>query len=68
LVGIPEVWKPPNTRRSEKKEKMCTDILILAGGAGERFWPASTADKPKQFMSLFEGMSFLQHTVLRASV
>ncbi|MDR3312385.1 MAG: hypothetical protein LBS64_04565 [Spirochaetaceae bacterium] len=47
---------------------MCTDILILAGGAGERFWPASTADKPKQFMSLFEGMSFLQHTVLRASV
>ncbi|MDR3312381.1 MAG: mannose-1-phosphate guanylyltransferase [Spirochaetaceae bacterium] len=45
---------------------MFTDILILAGGAGERLWPASDAHMPKQFMSLFEGRSFLQHTVLRA--
>ncbi|MFT2526198.1 sugar phosphate nucleotidyltransferase, partial [Escherichia coli] len=24
----------------------------MAGGSGERFWPVSTADKPKQFLKL----------------
>ena len=27
--------------------------VIMAGGAGTRFWPASTQDRPKQFLSLF---------------
>ena len=26
--------------------------LIMAGGRGERFWPESRMDKPKQFLSL----------------
>ncbi|MFM6070188.1 MAG: sugar phosphate nucleotidyltransferase, partial [Dolichospermum sp.] len=26
--------------------------VILAGGKGERFWPLSRLDKPKQFLSL----------------
>jgi mannose-1-phosphate guanylyltransferase/mannose-6-phosphate isomerase len=43
-----------------------TDVLILAGGVGERLWPASTIERPKQFMRLFDGRSFLQETVLRA--
>jgi mannose-1-phosphate guanylyltransferase/mannose-6-phosphate isomerase len=43
-----------------------TDVLILAGGVGERLWPASTADKPKQFIRLFGGMSFFQETLRRA--
>jgi len=29
--------------------------VILAGGRGERFWPLSTASRPKQFISLFGG-------------
>src|SRR5574344_16548 len=43
-----------------------TDVLILAGGFGERLWPASRPDYPKQFMSLSGGISFLQTSILRA--
>jgi mannose-1-phosphate guanylyltransferase len=28
-------------------------FLIMAGGTGERFWPLSTKEKPKQFLSIF---------------
>ena len=45
---------------------MCTDVLILAGGSGERLWPVSTAAKPKQFMTLEDGDSFLQSAIRRA--
>ncbi|MDD5705401.1 MAG: sugar phosphate nucleotidyltransferase [Kiritimatiellae bacterium] len=33
--------------------------VILAGGKGERFWPLSTAARPKQFISLFGGRPLL---------
>lgn len=33
--------------------------VILAGGRGERFWPLSTAQRPKQFISLFGGRPLL---------
>lgn len=36
--------------------------VIMAGGAGTRFWPLSTQDKPKQFLSLIGGRSLLQHS------
>ena len=29
--------------------------IILSGGSGERFWPLSTPDRPKQFLSVFGG-------------
>jgi Mannose-1-phosphate guanylyltransferase len=45
---------------------MCTDVLILAGGSGERLWPVSDAAKPKQFMKLADGESFLQSAISRA--
>lgn len=45
---------------------MFSDIIILAGGFGERLWPASKPDFPKQFMALDNGISFLQHSILRA--
>ncbi|MDR1149115.1 MAG: mannose-1-phosphate guanylyltransferase [Spirochaetaceae bacterium] len=45
---------------------MFTDVLILAGGVGERLWPASTIEKPKQFIRLFGGVSFFQETLRRA--
>ena len=29
--------------------------IILAGGKGERFWPLSRKDRPKQFLRLLPG-------------
>ncbi|HEY9648918.1 MAG TPA: sugar phosphate nucleotidyltransferase, partial [Chroococcidiopsis sp.] len=40
--------------------------VILAGGKGERFWPLSRKDRPKQFLSLDgSGDSLLQATANR---
>jgi mannose-1-phosphate guanylyltransferase len=40
--------------------------VILAGGKGERFWPVSRRDRPKQFLSLDgSGDSLLQATAAR---
>ncbi len=40
--------------------------LIMAGGRGERFWPESRMDKPKQFLSLTgDGRTMIQQTVER---
>ena len=42
-------------------------IVILAGGAGTRFWPLSTASRPKQFLNLFGGRSLLQQSYDRVA-
>lgn len=39
--------------------------VIMAGGSGERFWPLSTPDRPKQFLQLLGGKSLLRQTVER---
>lgn len=39
--------------------------LIMAGGRGTRFWPASTEEKPKQFLSLTTENTMIQETVRR---
>lgn len=39
--------------------------LIMAGGKGTRFWPLSTADKPKQFLKLLGSETMIQMTVKR---
>ena len=39
--------------------------LIMAGGRGERFWPMSTDEKPKQFLKLIGEESMIQLTVKR---
>lgn len=41
--------------------------VIIAGGAGTRFWPLSTREKPKQFLALFGEESLLQATYRRIS-
>lgn len=40
-------------------------VVIMAGGNGERFWPLSTSDKPKQFLDLFGGKTLIRHAVDR---
>lgn len=39
--------------------------VILAGGSGERFWPLSTPDQPKQFLRMFSDVSLLRATYNR---
>jgi mannose-1-phosphate guanylyltransferase len=39
--------------------------LILAGGRGERFWPWSRADLPKQLLPLADGKTLLESTLDR---
>jgi mannose-1-phosphate guanylyltransferase len=39
--------------------------VILAGGSGERFWPLSTPERPKQFLKVFGGDSLLRQAVAR---
>lgn len=39
--------------------------VVLAGGSGERFWPLSTREKPKQFLNVFGGASLLRQSVTR---
>lgn len=40
--------------------------VILAGGAGERFWPASRSRRPKPFLKVVGGRSLLRATLARA--
>ncbi|MBR1415774.1 MAG: mannose-1-phosphate guanylyltransferase [Prevotella sp.] len=41
-------------------------LVIMAGGVGSRFWPMSTADRPKQFIDVLgTGKTLLQLTVER---
>lgn len=45
---------------------METHIVIMAGGIGSRLWPASTPERPKQFIDLLGvGKSLIQLTVER---
>lgn len=46
--------------------KINNHLVIMAGGVGSRFWPMSTADKPKQFIDVLGvGKSLLQLTAER---
>ncbi|MEG9429316.1 MAG: type I phosphomannose isomerase catalytic subunit [Christensenellaceae bacterium] len=39
--------------------------IILAGGSGDRLWPLSRKNYPKQFMEIRKGRSLFQETLLR---
>ncbi len=45
--------------------KKHTYAVILAGGAGTRFWPMSRKNNPKQFLALVGKNSLLQQTIMR---
>ena len=40
-------------------------VLVLAGGSGERFWPLSRKNRPKQLLSLFSTTTLLEETIAR---
>lgn len=42
-------------------------VVIMAGGRGERFWPLSRENQPKQFLTLLGGRSLLQQAVDRVA-
>ena len=43
-------------------------LVIMAGGVGSRFWPMSTADRPKQFIDVLGvGKTLIQLTNERFS-
>lgn len=43
-----------------------TQVIIMAGGIGSRFWPMPTPDYPKQFIDVMGvGRSLIQLTVDR---
>ena len=48
-----------------KKNSPCFKAVILAGGSGERFWPLSTPERPKQFLRVFGGESLIRQSVSR---
>ncbi|NRA59135.1 MAG: mannose-1-phosphate guanyltransferase, partial [Phycisphaerales bacterium] len=39
--------------------------MVMAGGSGTRFWPASRATHPKQLLALVGDQSMLRQTVDR---
>lgn len=39
--------------------------IIMAGGSGERFWPLSTPERPKQLLKLFSEKTMIRETVER---
>jgi len=41
-------------------------VVLLAGGIGSRFWPASTPRRPKQFLPLVDGQPLIAQTIERA--
>jgi mannose-1-phosphate guanylyltransferase/mannose-6-phosphate isomerase len=49
-----------------RKPRPALHAVILAGGAGERFWPASRRHYPKPFLRVVGGKSLLEATLARA--
>jgi mannose-1-phosphate guanylyltransferase len=52
-------------RRRDSMAETKDFALIMAGGKGERFWPLSTDERPKQFLNLFSDKTMIQLTVER---
>lgn len=50
-----------------KEENLNLVVVIMAGGAGTRFWPLSAENRPKQFLNLFGDRTLLQMSFDRIS-
>lgn len=47
------------------KSELTLNIIVLAGGAGKRFWPLSSEDHPKQFLPLLSEDPLIVETLKR---
>jgi len=56
----------PKTTPAKRARRGRLHAVILAGGAGERFWPASRRARPKPFLKVLNGESLLAATLSRA--
>lgn len=55
-----------STSTNNPEVKLLPYVIIMAGGIGSRFWPASRIHKPKQFLDILgTGHSLLQMTAQR---
>ena len=54
------------SRKKTKSSSPAVHAVILAGGAGERFWPRSRRATPKPLMEIVGGKTLLAATVERA--
>ena len=52
--------------RTPRPDRPRVHAVILAGGAGERFWPASRERLPKPFLRVDGGRTLLEATLSRA--
>jgi len=50
---------------TRKENKMDIRAIIIAGGAGTRFWPLSRKKKPKQFLPIISDKTMIEETVNR---
>ena len=55
------------TRPAPLSSRPSSFAIIMAGGKGERFWPASTSKRPKQLLSLVGEKTLLAQAVERLS-
>ena len=55
-------------RSAYSRENGALWLVVLAGGAGSRFWPVSTPGRPKQLLPLVTKDSMLRDTIGRVSV
>lgn len=52
-------------KEENMKKKMKRTAIIMAGGSGERFWPLSRKNKPKQLLALETDKTMLEQSIER---
>jgi mannose-1-phosphate guanylyltransferase len=55
----------PDNPKAKSRNPNSVYALVLAGGSGQRFWPASRDRLPKQLLRLFDGRTMIEHTIAR---
>jgi mannose-1-phosphate guanylyltransferase len=62
-ISLGRAWEYAGAH--EQKEARVYNIVVMAGGKGERFWPKSDVHKPKQFQRIVSDRTMMQETFFR---